>query len=126
MSRSIPFLLSVPLSALLVVGCVATPPGPEIFASAERALEAAERAGATELAPGELRFARERLQLARTAVENRKYDAAVLAIEQSEINSELAIEQSRTALVRRRVNELSRENELLREDLRQLYGSDFE
>lgn len=114
------------LSVLLLAGCVSAPPGPELFDSAERALEAAERAGAEELSPGELRFARERLALARTAVENKKYDAAVFAIEQSEINSELAIEQSRAALVRRKVNELRRENELLRDDLRSLYGAEFE
>lgn len=114
------------LFSVLLAGCVSNPPGPELFEAAERALQAAEKAGAAELAPGELRAARERIELARTAVENRKYDEAVLAVEQSEINSELAIEQSRTALLRREVNELRRENELLREDLRSLYGAEFE
>ena len=118
-----PLLLSC---LVLVLGaCATTPPDPSVFESAERAIEAAERAGAEELSPTELKFARERLDLARTAVENKKYDEALLAIERSEINSELAIEQSRTALVRREVNELRRENELLREDLRSLYGAEF-
>ncbi|KAA9129622.1 DUF4398 domain-containing protein [Marinihelvus fidelis] len=114
------------LSFALLVGCAAQPPGPEIFESAERAIAAAEQAGAEELSPVELRFARERLQLARTAVENRKYDAALFAIEQSEINSELAIEQSRTARERRRLNELRRSNEELQQELTGIYGEDFE
>lgn len=114
------------LAASLLAACASTPPGPEAVQSAERAIEAAERAGAAELAPVELRFAREKLDLARTGMENRKYDAALYLIEQSEINSELAIEQSRTALVRREVNELRRSNELLREELESSFGESFE
>jgi hypothetical protein len=110
---------------LFLGACVTTPPDPSIFDSAERAIEAAERAGAEELSPTELRFARERLDLARVAVENKKYDEALLAIERSEINSELAIEKSRAAIERRRVNELRRSNELLREELIELYGEEF-
>jgi hypothetical protein len=49
-----------------------------------------------------------------------------MAIEQSEINSELAVEQSRTALERRKVNELRRANELLKEELSATYGEVFE
>lgn len=112
--------------ALALAACAATPPDPSVFTAAERAIEAAERAGAEELSPTELRFARERLALARTAVENRKYEEALLAIERSEINSELAIEKSRAALERRRVNELRRANELLREELVRNYGEAFD
>ncbi len=118
-----PLLLS--FLVLLLGACATTPPDPSVFESAERAIEAAERAGAEELSPTELRFARERLDLARVAVENRKYDESLLAIEQSEINSELAIEKSRAAIERRRVNELRRSNELLREELIELYGEEF-
>jgi hypothetical protein len=112
--------------ALALTACASTPPDPSVFDAAERAIEAAERAGAEELSPTELRFARERLDLARTAVDNRKYDEALLAIERSEINSELAIEKSRAALERRRVNELRRANEMLREEMVRSYGEAFE
>lgn len=118
--------LMLPCLALALAACVSTPPDPSVFTAAERAIEAAERAGAEELSPTELRFARERLALARTAVENRRYDEALLAIERSEINSELAIEKSRAALERRRVNELRRANELLREELVRNYGEAFD
>lgn len=118
--------LMLPCLALALAACASTPPDPSVFTAAERAIEAAERAGAEELSPTELRFARERLALARTAVENRRYDEALLAIERSEINSELAIEKSRAALERRRVNELRRANEVLREELVRNYGEAFE
>lgn len=117
MSRILLLSLSV-----LVGACAAAPPPPEVFRSAEDAIKAAERAGAAELSPVELSFARERLELARQAMENRKYDAVFVAIEQSEINAELAIEQSRTVTERRRVNELRRANELLLEELQGIYG----
>ena len=112
--------------ACLVLGaCATTPPDPSVFESAQRAVDAAERAGAEELSPTELKFARDRLDLARVAVEKSKYDEALLAIEQSEINAELAIEKSRAARERRRVNELRRSNEVLREELIELYGEEF-
>ncbi len=114
-------LLLVPLLA----ACATTPPDPSAFTSAERAIEAAENAGAEELSPTELRFARERLQLAHTAVEKKKNAEALLAIEQAEINAELAIEKSRAAVERRKVNELRRANELLREQLEMTYGAEF-
>ena len=43
-----------------------------------------------------------------------------------EINSELAIEKSRTAVMRRSVGDAMRENEVLREDYLATYGEDFE
>jgi hypothetical protein len=99
---------------------------PGAFQSAERAIAAAEQAGAGELAPVELRFAREKLEFAHKGVEKRKFDVSLYLVEESEINSELAIEKSRTAKLRRKVNELRRSNELLREKLEANYGEAFE
>ncbi len=117
------------LLLILLLGlsaCAATKPDPSAFNAAEEAIAAAERAGAEELAPVELRFAREKLDNARRGMESKQYDIALWLIEESEINSELAIEKSRGALERRKVNELRRENEIRREELRANYGEDFE
>ncbi len=119
-------LIPVTLASLALAACASAPLDPSAFTSAERAIAAAEDAGAAELSPTELRFARERLELARKGVENKKNAEALLAIEQSEINAELAIAKSNAALERRRVNELRRSNELLREELVLTYGSEFE
>jgi len=112
--------------SLLLLSCTTSAPGPDVFASAERAILAAERAGAEELAPVELKFAREKLAEARLGNEQRKYEIARYLVEESEINSELAIEQSRAAQSRRKVNELRRANEVLREELEMNYGESFE
>lgn len=117
-------LFNLPL-LLLMSGCVSTQFGPDVFDSADRAIAAAESAGAEELAPLELRFAREKLAEARRGYEFKEYDVALYLIEQSEINSELAIEKSRTAKSRRKANEARRANELLREELEGTYGEVF-
>jgi len=116
----------LPLAAIFLVSCTVAKPGPDVFANAEQGIEAAERAGAEEFAPVELRFAREKLDEARRGVEQRKYEVALYLVEESEINSELAIEQSRAAQSRRKVNELRRANEMLREELRATYGDAIE
>lgn len=117
---------SIVVVCLLLASCATPPPGPQVFNSAEQAIAAAERAGAEELAPVELQFARERLALARTGMENGEVEPALYAIEQSEINAELAIEQSRTAQLRREVNEARRANEVLRAELEASYGEVFQ
>lgn len=111
--------------ALLLASCAAPQPAPEAFTNAENAIEAAVQAGAEEHSPVELRFAREKLAEARKGIEARQYDKSFYLIEQSEINSELAIEKSRAAMVRAKVADLARENEILREDFESTYGGDF-
>jgi len=118
-----PALLAI---SLTLAACAGSPPGPEAFQPAEQAIAAAEHAGAEELAPVELRFARDKLAAARANLESREYDDALWLIEESEINSELAIEQSRTAQARREVNELRHANEVLREELKKTYGEGFQ
>lgn len=117
--------LALILLTLLLSACAAAKPAPDAFDAAERAIEAAVRAGAEQHSPVELRFAREKLDEAHKGVEYRQFEKAIVLIEQSEINSELAIEKSRAAVARARVAELLRENEILREDFKATYGEDF-
>jgi len=119
-------LLLIVLLPLVVASCVTPKPAPDAFTNAEKAIEAAVRAGAEEHSPVELRFAREKLAEAQKGMELKQYDKSIYLIEQSEINSELAIEKSRTALTRNKVAELTRENEILKEDFRATFGEDAE
>jgi uncharacterized lipoprotein YmbA len=112
--------------ALLLASCATPKPAPNAFIDAETAIEAAVRAGAEEHSPVELRFAREKLAEAHKGMEFRQYDKSIYLIEQSEINSELAIEKTRTAIVRAKVAEQVRDNEVLREDFEATYGEVFE
>ena len=111
---------------LLLASCATAKPAPDSFDDAEEAIDAAIRAGAEEHSPVELRFAREKLDEARKGMEYRQFDKSIYLIEQSEINSELAIEKSRTALIRAKVTEQARENEILREDFESTFREDFE
>jgi len=117
--------LVVIIFILILASCTTVKPAPDAFNDAEEAIEAAIRAGAEEHSPVELRFAREKLAEARKGMEVKQYDKSIYLIEQSEINSELAIEKSRTAMIRARVSEQTRENEILREDFESTFGEDF-
>jgi hypothetical protein len=114
------------LLLMLLAACTTPKPAPDSFEDAEQAIDAAVRAGAEECSPVELRFAREKLAEAHKGMEVRQYDKSIYLIEQSEINSELAIEKCKTAAIRARVAELSRENEVLREDFLATFGEEFE
>lgn len=118
-------LLVVIFTTFVLASCAAPKPAPNAFNDAEEAIQEAVDAGAEEHSPVELRFAREKLAEAQKGMEYRQYDKSIYLIEQSEINSELAIEKSRTAEVRAQVAEQTRENEILREDFESTFGEDF-
>lgn len=115
----------IALICLILAACATVRPDAAIFEAAERAILAAEAVGGDEFAPVEMRFAREKLASARKGLEKEKYDVSVYLVEESEINSELAIEKSRTAKSRRRVNELRKSNEELEARLHATYGDDY-
>ena len=119
--RNLVFLLTL----LLLSACATTKPPPNAFNSAKQAIDAAVQAGAEEHSPVELRFAREKLAQAHSDMDRKHYDKALYLIDQSEINSELAIEKTRTALIRGNVTELARKNEILREDIEATFGEGF-
>jgi hypothetical protein len=112
--------------SLLLVACVAPRPDTDVFNTAEQAIQRAETAGGDEFAPVEMRFAREKLESAKLAMEKQKFSVVVYLAEESEINAELAIEKSRTAKSRRQVNELRKSNEELEASLRATFGDEFE
>jgi hypothetical protein len=119
-----PILISI--VCLAMTACVTTPPDQNVFETAVNAITIAESVGGDELAPVEMRFAREKLASARLAMEKEKYSVVVYLAEEAEINAELAIEKSRTAKSRRQVNELRKSNEELQASLRATFGDEFE
>ncbi len=115
-------LLLIPF---LISACATAKPVDDAFGSADRAIEVAIEAGAEEHSPVELRFAREKLAEAHKGMEYKQFDKAIYLIDQSEINSELALEKTNAAIIRGRVTDLARENEILREDFESTFGEDF-
>ena len=120
--RNLVFLLIL----LLLSACATTKPADHAFTSAEIAIEAAVQAGAEEHSPVELRFAREKLAEAHKGVEYKQFDKAIYLIDQSEINSELALAKTRAAIIRGKVTDLARENEILWEEFESTFGENFE
>jgi hypothetical protein len=118
---------ALPAALMLFAAACTTPrPAPETLQDAQRSIDAAVEAGAEEYSPVELRFAREKLTQARDGMDRKSYDNVIYLVEQSEINSELALQKTRTAVIRARVTELQRENEILREDFQTTFGEDFQ
>ena len=118
-------LILIIFSALVLASCASPKPAPNAFNDAEDAIQRAVDAGAEEHSPVELRFAREKLAEAHKGMEYRQSDKSIYLIDQSEINSELAIEKSRTAEMRAQVAEKTMENEILREDFEATFGEAF-
>ena len=118
------YLLLLLFMTPFLASCASPRPAPGAFESAEERIEDAVAAGAEQHSPVELRFAREKLAEAHKGMEERynQTEKSIYLIEQSEINSELAIETSRTAELRARVAELARQNEILREDFEATFG----
>lgn len=116
----LPFVLL--LCAALMTACVTPKPPEDAFNSAERAIEAAIQAGAEQHAPVELRFAREKLAEAQKGIEYKQFDKSFYLIDQSEINSELAVEKAKEAKIRAVLAEQIKQNEILAEDFARTYG----
>jgi len=106
----------------LLTACATPKPPEDAFGAAERSIDAAIQAGAEQHAPVELRFAREKLAEAQKGIEYKQYDKSFFLLDQSEINSELAIEKSREAKVRAALAEQIKQNEVLAEDFARTYG----
>lgn len=117
--------ISIIAVLLALSACTTVKIGPEATQLAEDAIVAATEAGGDEFAPTEMRFAREKLASAKMSIEKQKYEVTIYLIEESEINSELAIEKSRAAKARREASELRKSNELLEAKLQETFGDDF-
>lgn len=119
-------LVLISIVIMLIGACTTAQPGADVFDMAEEAIQMAESVGGDEFAPVEMRFAREKLASARLGMERQKYGVVVYLVEEAEINAELAIEKSRTARSRRRVNELRESNEELDASLRATFGDEYQ
>jgi hypothetical protein len=102
-----PFVVSL---ALLLAACGPTKPPPDLLGNAQLGLSSARNAGAPTYAPLELRFAEERLDQARVAMQDRDYTLAANLAEESSANSELAAIKARLGKLRESVDALKQEN----------------
>jgi hypothetical protein len=100
-----------------LAGC-SSPPVPRAqMAVGTSSLEAAQTAGAAELAPVELNRAREKLTQAQMAVRDRKYDEARILAEQADVDAQVARSRANAERSRRAAEEVSASLRTLRQQL---------
>lgn len=110
------------LGLLTLAACATTPPDPRLLENAENALSQAEQAGAAEYAPLELRFARERLESARTQMQAGRTAETRRLADEAEIEAQLALARTRAAQTRAELAQRQRALERLRADLVDAFG----
>ena len=105
------------LALAQIAACASTPAPSSVFDDAEAAIERAEKKGAVEYAPLELRFAREKLAGARLAVEERNNARVLRLLDEVLVNSELAIAKTGAAVAREASRKQEESNRLLKQEL---------
>lgn len=108
--------LLVPL-LLALAACASSPPPDGFLDDADAAALRAAGMGALEYAPLELRYAREKLAEARSAMDDRDFERAGRLAAQSQVNSELAVAKTIAAQAREASRAKADENQRLRDEL---------
>lgn len=114
-----PLLLLAPMSVAwaLLSGC-STPPIPtDQMAVSTAAVASAVSAGGSELAPGEMKTARDKLDLARAAMAAKDHDRARMLAMEVEADARLAEVRARSTKTRRAAAELEEASRVLREEM---------
>ena len=109
------------LGLLVLTGCATTkqPPSGQIskMALSQAAVEKASSAGAYEYAPLELKAARDKIELAKTATQSKDYETAERLLEEATVDAELAEAKSKTVKSQKVVDELKMSIDMLREEI---------
>ncbi|MCC5866793.1 MAG: DUF4398 domain-containing protein [Wenzhouxiangella sp.] len=114
-------LMTLLVAAVMLTACATrgTPPTEEL-AVARSAIGYAEESSARDSAPEQLEEARNKLALARQAVDVRNYEVARQLAVEAEAAARLADLKARNASTRRTVNEIEATIEALRDELAEL------
>lgn len=121
---SIKKLLTAAGALALLAACATTPPDPRLLDNAHNAIQQAQEAGASEYAPLELRFARERLTAAEFEAERNNAGAARRLADEAEIEAQLALARTQAALTRAELAQRQRDLDSLRADLVDAFGEE--
>ena len=104
-------------AVLFLAGCASTPAPTEQLAVSTAAVEQAVSAGAPELAPAELRSARDKLDRAQAAMVAKDYGQARILAEQAQVDAQLAITKARSAKAQKAAASLEEGSRVLREEI---------
>lgn len=113
---SLPALLTG--ASIFLTGCASSPPAPtEQMAVSTAAVAQAVSAGAPELAPTEMRTAREKLDRANVAMGAKDYEQARLLAEQAQVDAQLAVTKARSSKAQKAAAALQEDSRVLREEI---------
>lgn len=102
-------------AALLLLGaCASVPPPTDLMARAQQQLDIAQKAQASDYAPVDLGFAKQRFQSAQVAMSAKKYAQARDLAEESLADGRLAQTRAELAVLRKRIRQQSAQNARLR------------
>jgi Domain of unknown function (DUF4398) len=111
-------LVALIACAALITACASAVPAPtEQMAAAQAAVTSATSAGAADLAPSELRTARDKLTRAQVAVTAEQHELATRLARESQADANLAEVTARSTKARKTAGELGEGNRVLREEL---------
>ena len=105
---------------LIFIGCASSKQSQSQIgkmALSQAAVEKASSEGAYEYAPLELKTARDKIELAKTATQSKEYETAERLLEQATVDAELAEAKSKTAKSQKVVDELKTSIDMLRDEI---------
>jgi hypothetical protein len=115
-TRKQTIFFSLGLLALTACAPAMQPPTSQM-ALAESAVDKATASGAYEHSPLELKTAQDKVEMAKTAIRDKKYEEAERLLQQAEIDARLAEAKSRTVQSEKSVETLQQGIDMLREEI---------
>lgn len=104
-------------ASLLLAACASTPPPTELMAVSASAVTDAVAAGGPDAAPVEMRSAREKLDRAKVAMTDKKYDLAKSLAQEAQVDAQLAAAKAHSAKASKAADAVREDSRILREEL---------
>jgi hypothetical protein len=104
-------------TVVLMAGCASTPPPIVQMAVARAAVGDANRAGANELAPVQLKSASDKMASAETAMTTKNYEVAKDMAEQAEVDAKLAEATARSVKAQKAADAVQEDSRVLRKEI---------
>ena len=104
-------------TAVLMAACASTPPPIVQMAVSRAAVSDANRAGANELAPVQLKSATDKMASAETAMTAKNYEVAKNQAEQAEVDAKLAEATARSVKAQKAADAVQEDSRVLRKEI---------
>jgi Domain of unknown function (DUF4398) len=107
----------IPIASVFAASCASIPPPTEQVAVSTAAVAHAVSAGGPELAPMEMRTAREKLDRANVAMVAKDYERALSLAQEAQVDAQLAETKSLSSKAQKAASSLQEDSRALREEI---------